>query len=402
MERSIWNGLAVYRWVAWTWMATVLVLARGALTRPIIAFGLVFAALAVTVWLTALSQRDHRLLARPLSIGIEVGVGLSLQLADGFVYRSPHVFGAEQPLGVAWPISGTLAAGIALGPIGGILTGVLLGAGRAVTSIVNAPPIPPDEIELFLGLTPAWVLSITTSTVMLAMAGGVGGYVVDLIRRTESRAIQAERALARASAREDVARELHDGVLQTLAVVERRTDDPQLSRLAREQEQELRQYLFGVPDSPAVGAGAFGDALRHVARRGDRTFGIRVEVLVPADLPEPDRSVVDAVAGAVGEALTNGAKHGHAERIVIYAEPVDDGGVATPETSGSDGAEVPCLFVSVRDDGEGFDPDTVAEGVGLPRSIRGRIAEVGGDVEVASSPGRGAEVRITVPTQPPR
>lgn len=387
MERSIWNGLAVYRWVAWTWMATVLVLARGSLTRPIIAFGLVLAALVVTVWLTMLVRRDHRLQARPISIGIEVGVGLSLQLADGFVYRSPHVFGAEQPLGVAWPISGALAAGIALGPIGGITTGVLLGAGRAVSSIVNAPPIPPDEIELFLGLTPAWLLSITTSTVMLAIAGGVGGYVVDLIRRTESRAIEAERALARASAREDVARELHDGVLQTLAVVERRTEDPQLSRLAREQEQDLRQYLFGIPDTPAVGAGDFGDALRHLARRCERTYGIRVEVLVPDDLPEPDRVVIDAVAGATGEALTNACKHGEAQHVVIYAEPTEDprGG--------------PALFVSIRDDGAGFDPATTEERVGLSRSIRRRIQEVGGDVEVASSPGRGAEVRLTVPAR---
>ena len=387
MERSIWNGLAVYRWVAWTWMATVLVLARGALTRPIIAFGLVLAALVVTVWLTLLVRRDHTLQSRPLSVGVEVGVGLSLQLADGFVYRSPHVFGAEQPLGVAWPISGALAAGIAFGPIGGITTGVLLGAGRAVSSILNAPPIPPDEIELFLGLTPAWVLSITTSTVMLAMAGGVGGYVVDLIRRTESRAIEAERALAHASAREEVARELHDGVLQTLAVVERRTDDPQLSRLAREQEQDLRQYLFGVPGSPAIGAGAFGDALRHTARRCERTYGIRVEVLVPDDLPEPDRPVIDAVAGAVGEALTNACKHGQAQHAVVYAEPAEDADAS------------PALFVSIRDDGAGFDPDAIVERVGLSRSIRGRIAEVGGDVEVASSPGRGTEIRLTVPAR---
>jgi signal transduction histidine kinase len=385
MERSIWNGLAVYRWVAWTWMATVLILARGALTRPVAAFGLVLAALAVTVWLTVAARRDHTMLARPTTVGIEVGVGLSIQLADGFVYRAPHVFGPEQPLGVAWPISGALAAGIAFGPLGGATTGVLLGAGRAVSSIVNAPPIPPDEIELFLGLTPAWMLSLVTTTVMLAMAGGVGGYVVDLIRRTESRAIDAERALAQASAREEVARELHDGVLQTLAVVERRTEDPQLARLARDQEQDLRQYLFGVPNTPAIGAGALGDALRHVARRCERTFGIRTEVLVPDDLPEPTRGVIDAVAGAVGEALTNAAKHGHADRVVVYAEPLD--------AAGDDDR----VFVSVRDDGEGFDPETVEERIGLPRSIRRRIAEVGGNVEVASSPGRGTEIRITVP-----
>lgn len=390
MERSVANGLAVYRWIAWIWMATVLVLARGALVRPVVAAGLVLAALAVTLWLTVEVRADHTRTRHPTRVGVEVGVGLSLQLADGFVYRSPHVFTPEQPLGVAWPIAGALSAGIAFGPIGGALTGVALGAGRATSSILNAPPVPPGQVELVLGLTPAWSLSLVTTTVMLAMAGGVGGYAVDLIRRTERRALDAERQLAQASAREEVARQLHDGVLQTLAVVERRADDPQLARLARDQEQELRQFLFGVPHTTVVGAGAFGDALRHVARRAERTFGIRVEVLVPDDLPEPSAEVVEAVAGAVGEALTNAAKHGDARRVVVYAEPAERPG---DEPDGTNGG----LFVSVRDDGAGFTPQAVEERVGLSRSIRGRIAEVGGDVEVASSPGHGAEIRLTVP-----
>ncbi len=380
MERSVWNGLAVFRWVAWMWMATVLVLSRRALERPGIAVGLVAAALLVTVWLTVLVRRDHTQLASPVPVGIEVGVGLSLQLADGFVYRAPHVFEAEQPLGVAWPIAGALAAGVALGPIGGVLTGVVLGLGRAASSLLNAPPIPPGETEWFLGLTASWALSLVTTTVMLAMAGGVGGYVVDLLRRTEARATRAERRVAQAAAREEVARQLHDGVLQTLAVVERRTDDPQLARLARDQEQDLRTYLFGVPDASVVGVGALGDALRHAARRCETHFGIRTEVLVPDDLPEVPGEVIEVLTGAVGEAMTNAAKHAEPARITVYVEPQD--------------GEV---FCSVRDDGSGFEVATTPEGVGLSRSIRGRVEEAGGSVEVDSAPGRGTEVRLTVP-----
>ena len=383
MERSVWNGLAVFRWVAWMWMATVLVLSRRALERPGIAVGLVAAALVVTVWLTVLVRRDHTQLASPVPVGIEVGVGLSLQLADGFVYRAPHVFEAEQPLGVAWPIAGALAAGVTLGPIGGVLTGVLLGLGRAASSLLNAPPIPPGESEWFLGLTASWALSLVTTTVMLAMAGGVGGYVVDLLRRTEARATKAERRVAQAAAREEVARQLHDGVLQTLAVVERRTDDPQLARLARDQEQDLRTYLFGVPDTSVVGAGALGDALRHAARRCESAFSIRTEVLVPDDLPEVSGDVIEVLAGAVGEAMTNAAKHAEPTRITVYVEPQDD-----------------AVFCSVRDDGSGFEVATTPEGVGLSRSIRGRVREAGGSVEVDSSPGRGTEVRVTLPLEP--
>ena len=102
-------------------------------------------------------------------------------------------------------------------------------------------------------------------------------------------------------------------------------------------------------------------------------------------LTEPGAEVADgvagAVAGAVGEALTNAAKHGGAGRATIYVEPDDDGG----------------LFCSVKDDGQGFDPAATAEGMGISRSIRARLADIGGSVSIESRPGRGAEVQLRVP-----
>jgi signal transduction histidine kinase len=84
--------------------------------------------------------------------------------------------------------------------------------------------------------------------------------------------------------------------------------------------------------------------------------------------------------GAVGEAMTNAAKHAEAARVVVYVEPLDGG-----------------IFCSVRDDGTGFDVAATPEGVGLSRSIRGRIEQAGGTVQLDSAPGRGTEVRLTVP-----
>ena len=91
----------------------------------------------------------------------------------------------------------------------------------------------------------------------------------------------------------------------------------------------------------------------------------------------------DALAGAVGEALderrqarrTRGA-------CTVFAEPSDDGDA------------VAC---SVHDDGRGFEPAKVPEGVGLSRSIRGRMEEAGGRVEIESRPGSGTEVRLWLP-----
>ena len=81
--------------------------------------------------------------------------------------------------------------------------------------------------------------------------------------------------------------------------------------------------------------------------------------------------------GAVTEALTNAAKHGRATNVTVFVERDDDG-----------------IFVSVKDDGVGFDPESTDDGVGLARSIRARMREIGGRVEVDSRPGSGAEVRL--------
>lgn len=372
MEHSALTGLAVFRWAGWAWMATVLVLARRSLQRPVPAALLVAAALGVTVWKTWLLRADAERLLTRWPVRVEVGVGAALLLADGFVYDAAHVFSAEQPLGVAWPLAGVLAAGVAGGPVPGVAAGLVMGAARTVSSVLNAPAPDPTGAQL-AGLQPDWLLSLVTTTVLYVLAGGVAGYAARLLRR-------AEEQISAARAREEVARTLHDGVLQTLALVERRSDDPDLARLAREQERDLRRFLFDDPAVGLIGAGDLGDALRHAAGRFEARHGGRVKVLVPDDLPELPEPTVAALVGAVGEALTNAGRHGGADRVVVFVEP--------------QGRE---LFCSVKDDGAGFDPEAVEPGVGLSSSIRGRIREVGGTVEIDAAPGRGTEVRVTVP-----
>ncbi|MEX1178442.1 MAG: ATP-binding protein [Nitriliruptor sp.] len=381
MERGVLRGLAAFRWAAWIWMATVLALARRALERPIPAIVLVALALVVTIVATVRLRGDARRAVAPTLVGAEVLVALGLQLADGWVYRTPHVFQPEQPLGVGWPTAAILSAGVAFGPWVGAGTGVLLGFGRAVSSTLAVEPAA-GTAALVAGLTPAQTLSLVTTAVLYAFAGGVAGYAVQLLRDAETRAIAAERALGESQARESLARRLHDGVLQTLALVERRTDDPALARLARDQERDLRDHLFSVGGERIVGRGALGDALREAAGRYELAYPGRVDVLVPDDLPELDERRVEALAAAVGESLTNAGKHADATRIVVSAEPLADG-----------------VAVSVRDDGAGFDVAGVPEGVGRARSIRGRMEELGGRADWVSAPGRGCEVRLELPAE---
>jgi signal transduction histidine kinase len=346
-------------------MVTVVLLLRRDLIRPGLATVLVGLAVTVTVVWSVLLRSNPAALMRPAAVVIELACGLALVVADGFVYEPGHVFGPSQTLGVVWPLSGVLAAGVALGPWAGGGAGVLLGLTRFLDALANG-------VRQF---TDAQVLSIISSAVVFGLAGATVGYIVVLLRN-------AREEVAEARAREEIARTLHDGVLQTLAHIQRRSGEPAIAALAHDQERDLRDFLYQTrPTRLAPGASDLALRLRHAGARFEKAFDGTAEVLVADDVPPLRSEQIEAIAGAAGEALTNAGKHGQARRVIVFVEPGDDGGV----------------FCSVKDDGHGFDPSVVAEGVGLARSVRGRVADVGGRVEVHSTPGDGTEVSMWVP-----
>jgi signal transduction histidine kinase len=193
--------------------------------------------------------------------------------------------------------------------------------------------------------------------------------------------------LSRSRARADVSRTLHDGVLQTLAVIERRSDDPELASLAREQERELRAFLSDEIE-PAGALGGSGrrrvtsaelqSSMRKLVSRQLRHTATRATVFVAEDVPPMSSARAEALLGAVAEALANVAKHASATTVTVFAEPAGRSGV----------------FCSVKDDGVGFDISQVGEGFGITNSIRRRMTDVGGRVEVVARAGGGAEVRL--------
>ena len=192
---------------------------------------------------------------------------------------------------------------------------------------------------------------------------------------------QAEGEVAMRRARDEVARTLHDGVLQTLALVERRTrsTDPELSAVARTSDRELRAWLFhrdSDESQPASLESMLHEAGNHVSVAYD--LPVTVSVIDDREPKHVDARADAAIAGAAREAITNAAKHAEATRVTVYAEAEDDG----------------IVFVSVRDDGRGFDVRTTTQGRGIEHSIRRRIEEIDGRVEIVSTPSRGTEVRL--------
>ena len=210
---------------------------------------------------------------------------------------------------MAWPLAGVLSAAAIFGAWSGMAAGLAVSISRFGGELLNAAPIGRlvDGTHLVSTLTPI---------VLFVMAGASVGYLVSLLRTAES-------AVAAARAHDEVARTLHDGVLQTLAVVERQTSDPALARMAREQERDLRSFLRG--DGHARPGTDLVGALRTAADRFERAFGGRVDVLVAEDVPTLSADCVGALAGAVGEAMTNAGKHGAATRVTVYVEPDENG-----------------------------------------------------------------------------
>jgi len=357
VERVVLTGLVALRWAALVWMGIVLALSYDDLRRPRLALALVGAALVFTALATTWLPSPQILLRRALLV-TELVIATALVLCDGWAYGKGHAFSSSQSLGSIWPLAAVLSIGLAAGAIWGAGAGALLGLARFGATLANG-------IRTFDG---GQILSLVNSGVFYAVAGAVAGYVMYLLRR-------AEREISAARAREELARDLHDGVLQTLAIVQRRSSDEDLVRLAREQDRDLRRFLFedGAPSEQSDG---LAHALRAVAARFEDAFGVRAEVLIPFDLPKLSDARVEAMSRAVGEALTNAGKHAHPERLTVFVE-ADDAGL---------------VFCSVKDDGVGFDPGVVDAGIGISRSIMQRMQEVGGRADVRSAPGEGTEV----------
>ena len=193
-----------------------------------------------------------------------------------------------------------------------------------------------------------------------------------------ARSLASERAeRIRSQERAEMAAHLHDSVLQTLALVQRRAAEPQeVAALARSQERELRAWLAG---RPAPGQAArLAAALEGAAAEVEERHGVPVEVVAVGDAPLDPKA--EAVVAAAREAMTNAAKFGGGSTVDVYAESTDER-----------------IEVFVRDRGPGFVPAEVpADRRGVRESIVGRMDRHGGRARITSAPGSGTEVELVI------
>lgn len=225
------------------------------------------------------------------------------------------------------------------------------------------------------------LLQMPTLGTLGVLLVGLGLFVAGIVLLAAPWVLRARRALARlreekivADARADMAAHLHDSVLQTLALIQRQADDPrEVARLARRQERELREWLYGEAEE----ADTLRAALLEASLEVEDNFPVHVETITVGDDVELTPGLRELVRAA-REAMVNAAKHSGAPLVDVYAEVSED-----------------LVEVFVRDRGRGFDTDQIADDrMGVRGSILDRMARHHGVARIRSSADRGTEVSL--------
>ncbi|AJF64763.1 MacS family sensor histidine kinase [Streptomyces vietnamensis] len=388
VELPLWRALTGYRVLTMVYAVLIFVFGRERYERPWIAV----AYLAVLgVWTLATLPKvanaascTKRFLGADLAVAL-VGILLT-PLVDA---QAQSVDGPTLPS--IWTAGSVLAFAIKGG-------WRWAGVASSLVAVANIVERGHPTRDTFHNVLLVWVASIAI------------GYVVEVARaseRTLARALEIEAATRE---RERLARDIHDSVLQVLAMVQRRGtalggEAAELGRMAGEQEVALRTLVAGgltrpslvsedesegafvrvveVDDDPPYGAGDAPVDLRVLLAPRAGAKVTLSEPGAPVLLPPP---AARELANAVGAALDNVRVHaGEDAHAWILIEDWPDE-----------------VIVTVRDDGPGIPEGRLAEAwgegrMGVALSIRGRLRDLGGSAELISVPGQGTEVELKVP-----
>lgn len=305
------------------------------------------------------------------------GLGLGLVVAGLLMTFQQVDVGFEAAL--VWPT--------ALGALGAVVAwdrGVFEAAGQDRALVITRVGVGLGLAMLGLVALVSTNLNRSAAVTAVAVVVVVGTILAVVVGpwawRTLNALAEERRRRIRSEERAEVAAHLHDSVLQTLALIQRQSDDPQaMVSLARRQERELRDWLFG--DDPEPGATVpFRRAIADAAASVEELHHVPINVVTVGDAELADDDRMLALVAAAKEAMTNASRHSGAASIDVFAEV------------GTDRVEV-----FVRDTGSGFDRAAVDDDRrGLADSVVGRMARAGGAAMIDSSPGEGTEVTLTL------
>jgi signal transduction histidine kinase len=314
---------------------------------------------ATTIGYTRRDRRSQWLVA---DLVVTVGLLLSttlLQYPDGAVHGA-------LPVTATWMAGPVLAWAIRYGRRAGTVVGLVVAA---------------CDFALLRGAALSTALN---GAVLLLLAGWIVGHLARLAAEVEAERQRVIEVEAAGRERERLARDIHDSVLQVLALMQRRGAEAggaaaELGRLAGQQEAALRALVGGGPMTSTSGE----VDLRGLVLPAESE---QVTVSVPAQAVRPEKGAAGELASAILAALDNVRRHcGQRARAWVLVE--DEPGMVT---------------VTVRDDGPGIPDGQLAEAaaagrLGVSHSICGRLRDLGGSATIRSVPGEGTEVELRLP-----
>lgn len=296
----------------------------------------------------------------PVLLGADLAIAVALLAATPLVV----VDGVTASLPGFWVIGALASWAVHYRWLGGLTAGALL----AATDLLRQDIDRSDYGNAFL----------------LVIGGTILGYMCGSLQQMAAERDAAERAAATAAERARLARVVHDGVLQVLALVQRRGRElggeaAELGRLAGEQERELRALIRTQQDAAPAGTTDLVAALTRLERDP------AVTVSTPATPVELPAAAAAELVAAVSACLDNVRTHvGHDAPAWILLQAFPDR-----------------VEVSVRDEGPGIPAGRLAEAaadgrLGVAESIRGRVIDLGGTAELATG-SFGTEWELVVP-----
>ncbi|MEO6503308.1 MAG: DUF5931 domain-containing protein [Jatrophihabitantaceae bacterium] len=359
---SLWRAAVAFRAAALGVCLYLILRWHDLYAHPGRALGVGAAMIAVTAVIGYLgwTGRAHRVSV----VAVDLLASALLTLATRAIQTPEQRHGNMPTLTTIW----------AAGPVveAGIVAGLLAGTAAALVQFGAAVLV-----------REGWDGRSLDSAVLLVVAGAVAGYLGRLVFSAEAQTQAAAAAQAAAVERQRLARSVHDGALQLLALVHRDGlaaggQWAVLGAAAAQQEAALRRLVASEARS-ATGEQDLASGLR--ALESDA-----VSVAMIGDPPTLTGSITEAILGAVGEALRNVVRHaGAGARAWVVYEQAEH-----------------AVRVTVRDDGIGMTQTRLAEAeqdnrLGVAGSIRGPVLAIGGRVAIASAPGSGTEIVLEIP-----